>query len=278
MAEHYRYLKSIMKAIEMGKFKILVCAFFSFAAAMITPTVKADTLKFSGLEWKIKDGEKMGPGPNSWSKSNVFVDADGRLHLKISQRDGKWQCAEVNSLQRFGFGTYQWEVVGRPDLFDQNIVLGLFNYPPPDVGADGTNEIDIEFAHWGKATSLIGNYTLWPASKSIKYSTHPFKFMLNGDYTTHRFRWDRASILFESLHGHRVDNNKNKDDKSKDDSDGQGLYEKWLLTPVEGAIPQKPMPVFINFWLFRGQAPSDGKEAEIIIKSFKFTPLVSPKS
>ena len=42
------------------------------------------------------------------------------------------------------------QVTGRPDQFDRNIILGLFNYPnSPSIGPDGTNEIDIEFAQWG---------------------------------------------------------------------------------------------------------------------------------
>ena len=52
-----------------------------------------------------------------------------------------------------GFGRYQFQVIGRIDQLDPNVVLGLFKYPTPDVGPDGTNEIDIEFAQWGRATA-----------------------------------------------------------------------------------------------------------------------------
>jgi hypothetical protein len=32
------------------------------------------------------------------------------------------------------------------------------------------------------------------------------------------------------------------------------------------------MPLHMNFWLFQGQAPSDGLEAEIVVTEFTFTP------
>ena len=35
---------------------------------------------------------------------------------------------------RPGFGRYQFQVAGRLDLLDDNVVLGLFNYPAGDVG------------------------------------------------------------------------------------------------------------------------------------------------
>jgi hypothetical protein len=32
------------------------------------------------------------------------------------------------------------------------------------------------------------------------------------------------------------------------------------------------MPVHINLWLFKGLAPKNGQEFEVIIHDFKFTP------
>ena len=37
-------------------------------------------------------------------------------------------------------------------------------------------------------------------------------------------------------------------------------------------IGDKPMPVEINLWLFKGQPPKDGQQIEVIIRSFNFTP------
>jgi hypothetical protein len=220
----------------------------------------SQTLKFSGYEWEVRSGDRGGPGPNAWSATNVWLDAKGWLHLKISHQNGDWSCAEVTMNQRLGFGTYQFQVMGHLDKFDRNVVLGLFNYPPSEIGPDGTNEIDIEFAHWGRADAPIGNYTVWPAKENVRQTSKTFDFTLKGDSTTQRFIWNSQGILFQSLHGRRDDN--------------RSEFGKWLFQPMESGdrIPQQPLPVHINLWLFQGQAPFDGKEVEIVIQSFKFTP------
>ncbi len=233
--------------------------------ALITislPVFAEKSLTFSGYEWTVKNAPLMGPGPNAWDENNVWLDDAGRLHLKISQRDGKWQCAELYSKQRFGFGRYQWQIVGRTDQFDPQIVLGLFPYTRPEIGPDGTNEIDIEFARWGKAETPMGNFSVWPAVPEAKnkIQTHPFDFKLDGDYTTNRFDWSAKSVEFWMLGGHH--------------DDEQNIIANWKCTPDEPQklIPQNPLPLHLNFWLFRGQAPQNGQGAEIVISKFSFTP------
>ena len=226
------------------------------------PVHAEKSITFSGYEWTVKNAPLMGPGPNAWDENNVWVDAAGRLHLKISQRDGKWQCAELYSKERFGFGRYQWQLVARPDLFDPQMVLGLFPYTRPDVGPDGTNEIDIEFARWGKAETPVGNFSVWPAVEAAKnkIQTHPFDFKLDGDYTTNRFDWSAKSVEFWMLGGHRDDN--------------ENIIATWKYAPEEPQkfVPQNPLPLHINFWLFRGKPPQNDQGAEVIISKFSFVP------
>ena len=223
----------------------------------------AKTLTFGGYTWEVRPSGKGGPGPNVWNPQNVWMDKAG-LHLKIS-RSGKgpkteWQCAELSTTQSLGFGTYEFQIIGPIDQFDRQIVLGLFDYPTPEVGPDGTNEIDIEFAHWGHADTPIGNYTIYPASgKRGPGDSHTFSFTLKGDYTTHRFARTADKVSLQSLHGHRNDN--------------ANEIADWVYAPLDKRlIPQAPLPVHINLWLFQGKAPSDGKEVLITIKKFTFTP------
>jgi hypothetical protein len=138
-------------------------------------------------------------------------------------------------------------------------VLGLFNYPTPDVGPDGTNEIDIEFAKWGKPEALVGNYTVWPAREGLRRANKRFSVALRGEYTTHRFMWSSTGVTFQSLNGHR------------DDSVNQ--FAGWLYQPQDPAsyVPQKAMPVRINLWLFQGKSPRNGQQVELIVNSFKYT-------
>lgn len=219
----------------------------------------AERIVFGGYTWTVRSG-RGGPGPNTWDARNVWLDAATNLHLKIAQREGVWSCAEVTMQQRLGFGRYQFQTVGRLDRFDDNVVLGLFNYPTRDVGSDATHEIDIEFARWGNARNPMGNFTVWPVESNSKQVSKSFAFALAGDEATHRFTWSPSRILFLSANGHR-------------DDDSEALAT-WTYSPAEPArwISQQPMPVHLNLWLFQGRPPKDGQEVEVVIREFQYRP------
>jgi hypothetical protein len=246
----------ILAALTMNrKMNWLMAALF----LALSVSAQAMDIEFAGYTWAVRSG-RGGPGPNAWDQNNVWLDSSTNLHLKISQRDGKWSCAEVTMKRRLGFGHYQFQTTGRLDRFDDNVVLGLFNYPTGDVGPGGTHEIDIEFARWGAAKNPMGNYTVWPVLKSLKQVSKSFPFDLAGDETTHRFVWSRSEVKFRSLQGHR------EDDRDE--------INAWVYSPIDASryVSQQPMPVHINLWLFKGLAPKDGREVEVIIHDFKFAP------
>jgi len=227
-----------------------------------TNNTNSTKLYFSGYSWDVESGNGKNPGNNNWSKNNAWVDAKGKLHLRITKNKGKWYCAQVSTTEYFRFGKYEWFVEGRIDKLDKNVVLGLFNYPDPNVGKDGTNEIDIEFAKWGKTKNDIGNYTVYPAIDGLKKWTYPFSVKLQGNYTTHRFTWSSKKVIFQSLHGWT--------------SDDKNQIKKKTYTPskYKSYIPQNSERIFINLWLYKDEnednprPPNDGKEVEIIISKF----------
>ena len=78
-------------------------------ALLAAGRLEAKTIFFSGYNWTVKNSPgKVGPGPNYFSDSanNVWVDTQGRLHLKITKRNGRWYCAEVISEVSFGYGEH----------------------------------------------------------------------------------------------------------------------------------------------------------------------------
>ena len=95
-------------------------------------STQAKDIEFGGYTWAVRSS-RGGPGPNGWDENNAWLDASTNLHLKISQRDGKWSCAEVTMRKRLGFGRYQFQVTGRIDRFDDNVVLGLFTITRPEM-------------------------------------------------------------------------------------------------------------------------------------------------
>jgi hypothetical protein len=218
------------------------------------------TLNFSGYRWTIRAEDGLsGPGPNLWDPKNAWLDEHGWLHLKITKRGDRWYCAEVYLSQNLGFGRYEWEVAGPVDHFDPQVVLGLFNYTRPEIGPDGTNEIDIEFARWGRAANPAGNFTVFPATNAVKEQTQAFPFKLDGPGTTSRFDWSSKSVKFETLAGYP--------------DTGATLLGHWDYAPSasEKYIPQNPLPVHLNFWLFEGKPPLNNQVAEVVIRKFTFT-------
>lgn len=218
------------------------------------------TLAFSGYTWTISaPAGQVSPGPNYWAQSNAWVDANGWLHLKVAYNPATnhWEAAEVYTTQSLGYGTYQWQVEGALGSFDKNIVLGFFNYS----GNNLHDEMDIEIARWGNSAWDNLNYTIYPITG---VNTAPVSYTAsfttpNGTYTTHRFKRTSNSIKLQSLYGFQ-------------DGDANQFQTK-TFTNSDVAISTLAMPVHMNLWLFDGLAPSNNQPVEVIIHSFKFTPL-----
>lgn len=230
-----------------------ILALLTPAAALADPP----TVEFAGYTWQVRD-YGGGPGPNNWSPDNVFVDEAG-LHLRITSADGKWNAAEVVMTTALGFGTYNFDVAGRPDQLDKNVVLGLFNYPASsEIGPDGTNEIDIEFARWGvgKAKARL-NWTVHAPVVSVKPAGQSHTSAIKEEGSVQTFDWTADRITYSWA--------RSGDPKP---------VASWVYAPKspERHIPQVPLVVHMNLWLFEGKPPSDGAPVEVVIRDFHFAP------
>ncbi|MCX5647528.1 MAG: glycoside hydrolase family 16 protein [Planctomycetota bacterium] len=224
---------------------------------------KEKTLRFSGYVWRVKSSQMpVGPGPNYFSDSadNVWVDDEGRLHLKITHRNDQWQCAEIISKQSFGYGTYRFRVDSRADDLDPNVVLGLFTWS--DDPAQSHREIDIEFARWGQAEDKTNaQFVVQPAQQPgrlIRYRIPP-------EVTPgiHSFTWSSDKVVFRSV----------KEQASGLESAGS-LIQEWTFSQ-EGVPQAGGENVRMNLWLLGGRAPKNEQTHEVIIRRFEFVPLDS---
>jgi hypothetical protein len=214
---------------------------------------------FAGYEWYVENSgadRLWKPGPNHWSSStdNVWVDGNGWLHLQITCTDGVWYCAELTTLQTLGYGTYKFVVSNNVVTLDKNEVLGLFAYK------DDYHEVDIEFTMWSDISKNNTWYTVQPESQVSGISQDAFSPNLEADFSTHYFTWARQYIYFESLQG----------DQTLTNPPSASIIHSFQSTMSPDAAGVK---AHINLWLNKGQAPSDQKNIEVVIKSFTFTPL-----
>ncbi|HRH66765.1 MAG TPA: hypothetical protein PLU53_10750 [Bacteroidia bacterium] len=218
----------------------------------------SDTIEFSGYTWVIKEsfGKHTGPGNNffSGSRENVWVDEDGKLHLKLRYKDDRWYCSEVRMLKSLGYGKYVFYIDRLPQPLDKDVVIGLFMYDHEDT-SNFHKEIDIEFSKWGKEKELNTQYVIQP------YEEKAFRF--NSDLnrpTRHQFSVRKKHINFNSRYEHGI----NPDSISQE-------YKEWKYHPDQ-SYKTGNEKVSINLWLYKASEPSNLKELEIIISRFEFSP------
>ena len=124
-----------------------------------------DYINFSGMKWKKKDTATVvwGPGPNYFSGSNVVIDTNGWLHLKITDTTGQWHCAEIFTTNSFGYGTYRFYINSDTSKLPSNSVSGFFTWSDsPDYTH---REIDIESSKGpvvGNGTSNTWQFVIQP--------------------------------------------------------------------------------------------------------------------
>jgi hypothetical protein len=184
----------------------------------------------------------------------VWVDAQGRLHMRIAKVGNKWTCSEVISEQSFGYGTYRWYVDSPVNALDTNAVLGLFTWN--DAPAYNHREIDIEFSRWGSANNLNAQYVVQPydvAGNILRWNEPA-----NVPQSTHSFRWSPSSVDFLSAAG-----------LTAAPTAGQ-IIQQWSYTSAAGIPVPGGENARINLWLYRGRAPKGS--IELIINRFEFVP------
>jgi beta-glucanase (GH16 family) len=217
---------------------------FCVALALLRMSAASATeIEWAGTRWIARSGVGKPCASNRWNEEVASVDAEGWLHLTLARMtDGSFACVELESTKRFGFGRYAFEIRGPIGDIDPDVVLGVFMYPPADVGPDGTNEIDIEIARWGDANAPQINYTAWNRSQPGKrHAALPAP--ANTSQSTFAFTWQRDMVIWSS-----------------------SLHDGRPVT-VQGGVADQPQKLMINLWLFKRPEPRRGKEVEFIIKS-----------
>lgn len=244
----------------MSKSKIVRIILYSFLFSLAELT-HAQTIHWSGREWKVTSGGMAGVAKGD--PANVSIDDKGYLRLSIVQRDGKWTSSEVFTVERFGFGTYQWVVEGDVYDMDKSTVLGLFPYGPVHhIGTDAEDEIDIEFSKWNDTChECNADFTVYPSTGNHKpngvSAWEDIFHVTGGTLTTARMEWASDHIVFTLMNGNHP----------------LGTTADVIKTETYSSdsknIPHEPVPVGINLWCFK-ETPA--KSQSVTIRSFAFAP------
>lgn len=211
-------------------------------------------LDFAGLSWAVRRGAG-GPGPNAWAPDHAWVDDAGRLHLRLDRRGDGWAGAEVRTDARFGPGTFRIEVAAPVDTMHPRAVVGLFLYPTPDVGPDGTHEVDVELTGWGDADRPRVHFSAWPLNPGATLRTAARAERFEGTHMTYVVRRDARGVRIAGRHGHGA---------------ASVPFATPAFTAPRGSLA--PMPLHLNVWWYEGRAPAGAAPVEVVVTRIDFTP------
>lgn len=255
-----------MAAVTNARAGVYAMALLAAASAGVVERAAARSavgeprvIRFAGHDWTVKASgrERVGPGPNHFSDSarNVWVDAFGRLHLRITRRGGRWQAAEIVSRESFGHGTYRFVLDTPVDSLPPSVVLGLFTWD--DDPAFANREIDVEFSRWDSPLSAVNaQYAVQPYERPGHL--HAFAVPPVAP-STHVVTWRSDAVRFRSLAGFLVEPVVPAD-----------VIGEWTYA---GAVPPAGAEhARINLWLFRGIPPAARASVEVIVADFAFVP------
>lgn len=224
------------------------------------------TLSFSGRTWRVKGPGYYGPGPNSFSDGagNVWVDANGRLHLTVKNVSGTWYSTEVALQDALGYGDYVFTTRGRLDNWHQNVILGLFIweygrcYDAGWLWWNPYNEFDIEFGRWSNPGNPCAQYVAQPYDYPGNINRFNPTFSDN-EITSHAFRWLPNRVECRSWRGGPLDERTSASIRS------------WTYTGPHIPRPDRPR-VHLNLWQVNGPPTTNH---EVVLDSFTFTPACS---
>ena len=238
-------------------------AIASATVERVDPNVR--WISFSGYDWWVKTSPGLvGPGPNYFSDStnNVWVDGQGRLHLRITHRSNQWQCAEVVTKRTFGYGSYRFELDSVVNDINPSVVLGLFTWS--DDPAYTHREIDVECGRWADPNDVNNaQYVVQP----WEWPNHLVRYPVPAGLTnsTHSFTWDTNRIAYQALRGSYAP-----------DLPATNVISTWTFNQAADVPQTGDENVRINLWLIYGNAPTDNSEVEFIVKDYQFVPLGPP--
>jgi len=226
----------------------------AFAVVKGTPVapVESKVIHFSGYDWTVRAaGSDRGGEPNAFDPANAWVDAQGRLHLRISRKDGKWMCAEVSLNRSLGFGSYRFVVQDSAHL-DPSAVLSILTWDDIRSG-DFRNEFDVELSQWGNPNGMNAQYVVQPFYVPENIS----RFTVPAGTMTHVVRWEPEKLEFKTIRG--------ATDGPEARPVHQHSFTSGIPTPAGEAV-------HIVLYEFHPSKSTSQQPSEVVIEKFEYFP------
>ena len=225
-------------------------------AVKIVPGEKSEqagpkTLQFSGYEWQVRNVRSpRGGRPNTYSDANAWTDANGFLHLRITQNAGEWTCAEVKLSRSLGYGTYRF-VVRDVSHLEPAAVMSLFTWDEANAG-QSHREMNIELARWGDPTSKNAQYVIQP----YYVPANVVRFNVPAGPLTHSLQWQAGQAAFKTVRGTAAN--------------GSSVVAEHTFT--SGVPAPGGESIHLSLYVFGNAEHPLQNDVEVVIEKFEFLP------
>ncbi len=217
------------------------------------PPLPTRPLRFSGYDWEIHTSSQTRGGLNNlYDADNVWSDASGALHLRITKKSDKWTCAHVMLTRSLGYGTYTF-VVRDTSHLEPAAILSMHTYDRWG-GDQHFREMNIEIGRWGDATS----------KDNAQYSIQPFyvpgnisQFTEPGGTLTHTLLWESGRASFKTVRGSSM--------RPVAPMIHQHIFTSGVPTPGQELLE-------LMLYIVASDRYPLQKDAEVVIEKFEYLP------
>ncbi len=252
-----RWVAEYGQGMKLLSRKLAFLAFLAFALFLspfgITEAQGASQgprdVEFGGFPWGLRQTSgPVDPGPNTFSNAQdqVWVDQEGKAHLRLQEKGGVWFASEMMAKRDAGYGTYRFTASSSLRSLDPNIVFGFFTWDRNP--GEFNREMDIEISRWGETEGPDLWFTVQPYDRPGNQFSSRLPRAPAYDF---EMRWLKDRVEFSlSVLGKKV--------------------ESWVYS---GEVPDPGRArLRINLWLFRGRAPQGPGPYEVVVSGFSYEP------
>lgn len=216
------------------------------------PQDTAVKLQFSGYEWFVRAIPSSRNGPNhDYDPASANVDSRGALHLRITDKQGKWICSEVTLTKNLGYGTYLFTVEDVSHL-EPATIFSAFTWD--ELPADPNHrEMDVEISRWGDPAGENGRYIVQPFYVPSNVS----RFIAPVAQLTFSLRWEPGKVLFRTFRGGPT--------KTESHAIAEHLFTAGVPLPGHESVR-------MNFCTVDNHQAPQQHPSEIVVENFEYLP------